>query len=111
MADSLGHSPHGRHLRSPEPMANADLRKAENDGRAQIGRVIQRIVKLRGWSLKEFSGAVGRDERQCARWMDGTERPQFDRVVAEKTLLRVLVIAFAELAGVDVETVIRVRQL
>lgn len=91
-------------------MLKADLRKAESlEWRVGVGRVIQRAMSLCGWSLKEFSGAVGRDERQCARWIDGTERPQFDTIFAVAALRRALVIAFAELAGEGVEVVTEIR--
>lgn len=91
-------------------MAKADLRKAETEGwRARIGSALRRALSLNGWSLKEFAGAVDRDPRQCARWLDGSERPQLDVVFAVEELRQPLVIALAELAGTDVVTTITVR--
>lgn len=94
-------------------MAKADLRKPEppDDWRLAVGAAIRRAMILRGWSLKEFAHAVDRDERQCARWMDGTERPQLDTLFAVATLRQPLVQAFGELAGADVHTTITMRRV
>ena len=100
------------------PMAKANLRKTAitaktTAGRLAIGRAIQRAMTLCGWSLKEFAAAVGRDPRQCARWMDGTERPQLDIVFAVPALHQPVIQAFAELAGagVEVTTQITLRRI
>jgi hypothetical protein len=91
-------------------MVKAQLRKPEIDQwRFAIGRAIERAMTLAGWSLKEFAAAVDRDERQCARWITGGERPQFDALFAVASLRQPLIQAFAELAGVDVEVTVRLR--
>jgi len=89
-------------------MAKADLRKAENN---DAGKAIERARQLRGWSLKEFSGAVNRGERQLARWIDGTEHPQLDTLFAAESFRQPLIVALAESAGVgvDVQTVVTIR--
>lgn len=86
-----------------------DLRKAEND--STVGRAIARAQSLRGWSLKEFSDAAQRNERQLARWMDGREHPQLDTLFAIESFREPLLVALAEMAGVGVvvETVVRFR--
>jgi hypothetical protein len=92
-------------------MAKADLRKAETDGwRQHVGAAIQRAVSLRGWTLKEFAAAVGRDERQCARWITGDERPQLDTLFAVDSFRQPLIVALAEAAGegVEIETTVRI---
>lgn len=97
----------------PSRMAKADLRKAEMDvWRVSIGRAVERARLLLGWSLKELAEAVGRDERQVARWIAGTERPQLDALFSVVTLRAALVQALAELAGngVEVTTHITVRR-
>jgi hypothetical protein len=92
-------------------MAKADLRKAEMENwRTRIGSALRRALSLNGWSLKEFAGAVDRDPRQCARWLDGSERPQLDVVFAVEELRYPLVQALGELAGADVVTTITVRR-
>lgn len=103
---------HSEERMSRPRMAKADLRKAEADAESRriFGRVILRLRQLSGLSLKEFAALVDRDPRQCARWEDGTERPQFDAIFAALTLRQPLVIAIAELAGVEVETNIRIRR-
>ncbi len=95
----------------PTP-AKASLRKAEPEGwRQAIGRAIERAMFLQGWSLKEFAAAVGRDERQCARWITGFERPQFDTLFAVEALRQPLVQAMAELVGAEVGVVITLRKV
>lgn len=94
-------------------MAKADLRKAEKgDWRISVGQAIQRAQSLCGWSLKEFADKVGRDQRQIARWITGNERPQFDALMAVEEFRQPLIVALAEMcgAGVEVETVVRVRR-
>jgi len=92
-------------------MVKADLRKAEPDGwREAIGRAIERAMFLQGWSLKQFAAAVGRDERQVARWITGAERPQLDTLFACEALRQPLVQALGELVGADVHTTITLRR-
>lgn len=93
-------------------MAKADLRKADEPSRKLVGSAIDRARQLRGWSLKQFADAVKKDERQVARWIDGSERAQLDAIIAVESMRQPLVIAFAEIAGagVDVVTEIRVRR-
>lgn len=86
-------------------MVKADLRKAETERfRVAIGGALRRMRLLRGWSLKELAGAVNRDERQVSRWEEGTERPQFDALIAVESLRQPLILAICELAG-DVVTI------
>lgn len=95
-------------------MAKADLRKADTDEwKPLIGGALQRAVSLCGWSLKEFAAAVGRDPRQCARWLDGSERPQLDVIFAVEKLRSSVIVALAELGGgeVVIETNIRIRRV
>lgn len=93
-------------------MAKADLRKAEpEDWKPVIGRAIERTRTLCGWSLKQFADAIGRDERQIARWIVGTERPQLDAIFAVQELRGPLVIALSELSDtVSVETTITIKK-
>lgn len=94
-------------------MAKADLRKAEITAwREHIGRAIERARTLRGWTLQELGREVKRDERQIARWIAGTERPQLDALFAVDSFRSPMVVALAELAGdnVEVTTQITVRR-
>lgn len=97
-------------LPTPERMAKADLRKAENN---DAGHAIARAQKLCGWSLKEFAGVAQRGERQLARWIDGSEHPQLDTLFAITAFRQPLIIALAEIAGigVDVSTTITLRRV
>ncbi len=124
MIPTVPESPASRHRPVPEirrpRMAKADVRKPDvDDWRGQIGRAVARAMALQGWSLKEFAGAVGRDERQCARWISGAERAQLDALFAVPALRVSLLQAFAELTkravadagyAVEIETTIRLRR-
>lgn len=116
MNPSLTEPDRARHLLSSETrprMAKADLRKSETEGwRVEIGRAIQRAMGLAGWNLEQFANAVGRDARQCSRWINGAERPQMDALFAVERLRPALVIALSELAGEDVtiNTVVTIRR-
>lgn len=106
-----------RHRLLPEMSGGplkADLRKAETaDWRGHVGGAIERMRLLCGLSLKELADRVGRDERQIARWIAGTERPQMDALFAVEALRQPIVVALAELAegdGIEIVTEIRVRR-
>lgn len=94
-------------------MARAALRKPEHESwRTQVGAAMARVQARSGLSLKEFAAAVGRDERQVARWFTGVESPQLAAIFAVATLRQLLIVALAELAGEGVETttVITIRK-
>lgn len=95
-------------------MAKAGLRKPETEcWRARIGAAIERVQRRSQWSLKEFAAALQRDERQVARWFNGTEHPQLSAIFAVPELRQLLIIALAELAGTGVEitTAITIREV
>jgi DNA-binding transcriptional regulator YiaG len=104
-----------RHLLSsemPDPqMAKANLRKTETrPWNERVGRAVERIRTLTGLSLKEFSAAIDREPRQVARWIDGTENPQFAAMFSVDAFRLHVVHAIAELAepdGVEIEYSIR----
>lgn len=93
-------------------MAKVDLRKAETHEatRKQIGDAIDRCRTLCRLSLKEFAQALDREERQVARWIAGTERPQLDAIFANTQLHLAFVQALAELANAEVVTTITIRR-
>lgn len=93
-------------------VASAHVRKADT-WKADAGRAVDRARKLLGWTLKEFAVAVDRDERQCARWFDGTDRPQLDAIFSVPELRRVFLVAMAQEAGddqIEVTTTITIRR-
>ena len=86
-------------------MAKADVNKVEDrDFRAEIGGVVQRAISLAGMTQKEAAAAMGRDSAQVARWIAGTERPQFDALMAVERLQEPTVIALAQVAGARTST-------
>lgn len=96
----------------PREAAKADLRKPEVDAfRVAIGRAVDRARLVCGWNLDEFAAAVGRDSRQVRRWIDGSERPQFDALFAVEALRAPLVVQLAGLSGdIEIVTELRVRR-
>lgn len=64
-----------------------------------------------GMTLKEFAAALGKNESQVRRQIEGKERPQIEAVFAVEKFQGPLVIALARLAsGTEVDTVIHVRR-
>lgn len=93
-------------------MAKADLRTAEINWRERLGWAVGRVQQLSGLSLKEFAEAVGRDERQVARWITADERAQWDAIARVESLRQLVVIAVAEAmgTGIEIDTVVRIRR-
>lgn len=115
MGSSVATARADRHRELPETadrMVRGSLRKPEMcEFREEIGRVVTRARALVGWSLKEFAGKVGRDERQVARWENGQERAQFDVLFAVAEFRGPLVQALAEATGAaEVRTEITIRR-
>ena len=89
----------------PVRMAKADIRKT--DCYAQLGGCLAEVQRVFGLSLKEFACELGKDERQIARQIDGTDRPQLEVVFAVERFRPALVIALARLAtGMTIDTVV-----
>lgn len=102
---TVASEPIARHREVPEirrTMLRADLRKADDvDFRGEIGACLQRAASLLGWSLKELSGKVKRDERQIARWLNGQERVQVDVVFECEELRQPFALQLSKLSGAD----------
>ena len=95
-----------RHRVLPETrpaMLKGTLRNPETDDlRADIGRCLQRAANGLDWSLKELAGALQRDERQVARWLNGQERVQVDVVFAVEALRQPFALQMSKLAGATI---------
>jgi hypothetical protein len=93
-------------------MAKASIRKADTKALYRsLGGAMEEVMRAFGLTLKEFAFQVGKDERQIARQIDGTDRPQIEAVFAVERFRGAMVIALARLAAdVDVVTEIRVRR-
>ena len=89
-----------------------EVRKAEIERQWRAwGGCLDEVRGVFRLTLLEFAAAVGKDERQVARWIAGTERPQIETVFAVEKFQGPLVIALARLAsGVEVDTVIHIRR-
>lgn len=93
--------------RSTRPrMAKAGLRKTDAHVYwVVLGRAVERTRTLSQLSLKEFAAALDRDERQIARWIEGTEQTQVAVIFAVALFRAPFVIALAEEVGDGVEVV------
>ena len=80
-------------------MLKADVRTPDIDWMVVIGAAIQAAVKETRWSNQEAAGKVKVDDAEFGKWLNGTRRPQFDRLFAVPELRRPLVIAMARIAG------------
>lgn len=83
-------------------MAKAELRFPEiREFRSEIGQCVDRARRTLGWNLDEFAQRCGtdRDPRQVARWCAGTERPQFDVLLAIDEYGEELLIELARMRG------------
>jgi DNA-binding transcriptional regulator YiaG len=95
-------------------MIKADIRKPEMEPyRQMLGAAIKRARLRSELSLKELAALLSCDERQVARWEDGSERAHWDRLFAIQGYRQQLIVAVAELGGdaVEIETVVRVRKV
>lgn len=69
-------------------MAKVDLRSPD-DWRSMQGAAIAEAIRSVGWSYKEAAAAIGlRNQAQLARWIHGTENPQFSSVVERRRAAR-----------------------
>lgn len=84
-------------------MAKADVRKPDIernvDWNAQIGRAIQRAVLMVFESNKEAAATLKVDDAEFGKWLNGTRRPQLDRLLAHADLQEPLVMQLAKLVG------------
>lgn len=117
MANTMPDSTGARHHVLPDigrpTMAKANVRTPDVvDWMVAIGAAIQQAVKDAKYSNKEAAAKVGVDDAEFGKWVNGTRRPQFDRLFALPELRRPLVIAIALLAGegVEVETTVTIRR-
>lgn len=100
----------------PRKQAKAALRgvrKAEIERQwVKWGGCIGEVQGMFRLTLQEFAAALGdKDERQVARWIAGTERPQIEAVLAKARFAGPMLIALARVEqGVEVDTVIHVRR-
>jgi hypothetical protein len=92
-------------------MAKADLRIPENARKqADIGGCLDFARRYVGWTLEQLAAELDRDPRQIRRWIANEENTQMAVVWAVVVLRGPFVIALAQLAECDVDTVIRIRR-
>lgn len=91
-------------------MAKALLKAEIPPWRKVLGGAVKRARARKDWSLKQLAGSLDRDERQVARWEDGSERAHWDALFALDEFRIELLIALAEVCGtaVEIETTVRI---
>lgn len=92
--------------------AKADVRKPDvqetPDYMRLVGSVVEIAVSTVGWTHKEAAGKVGVDDAEFGKWINGTRRPQFDKLSALEALRWPMVMAWARVLGVaEVEETIK----
>ncbi len=90
-------------------MAKAHVRSPDIDWMKGLGAAIQSAVHAACWSNKEAAAKCRVDDAEFGKWLSGTRRPQFDRLLAVPELRQPLVIALALLVGDGVEVVTEIR--
>lgn len=93
-------------------MAKTLIRKAEKNLLwVKDGAAMREVQNFSGLTLKEFAAALGKDERQIERQMQGLERPQTEVVRANERFEGPMVIAMARrTSGMEVDTVVHIRR-
>lgn len=106
-----GHRPLPEKTQSVAKVTLPSLRKPEieDEWLVLVGEAVERIRLQAGLSLKEFAAALKKDERQVARWENGTEHAQFGVIFAVEDFRAYAVIALAEIAKDNVELITEIR--
>lgn len=88
------------------------IRSADTDAYYEaLGQCMAEVMRVLDLSLEEFAYAVGKDERQIARQLKGTDRPQIEVVFAVVRFRAPMVIALAQMsAGVETVTTISFKR-
>jgi hypothetical protein len=103
------------HLPSSEKgarTAKPHLPKAEKNAVwVKHGAAMKEVQHTLQMTLEELAYALKKDVRQVGRWMEGTERPQIELMLANERFEGAMVIAIARrTTGVDVDTVVHIRR-
>ncbi len=84
---------------------------AEADLKRLIGGAIERAIVLARLSKQDVAYQMGyADQSALARWISGAETAQLPKLFKIVALQQTLVVALAEIADCDVQTVITVRK-
>lgn len=112
MPKSVSSSTTARHLDRFEDLRATDtklLKKVEL-WRVDVGKAVGRAIELAGLTQKETWVLLGHNgAAMLSRWIDGSERPQFDALFAVPVLRQPLVQALAELAQAEIEITVKLK--
>jgi hypothetical protein len=126
MAETMRDRVDARLPERAEKVAKANLRKAEAPANPEVARravqvarravlgavLFDALVIMRKTRLKEQAAFLGRDERQVARWFNGTEAAPWEELLTIRDLQFPLMQALLEACQrdlVEIDTVIRRR--
>ena len=107
MGQSIAGSPDRRHPVLPDigrpHMAKASVREPDTTLMELLGAAIQRAI-LEVWETNKLAAAdLQVDDAEFGKWMNGTRRPQFDKLFAVEALREPLIVAMADMiAGAKV---------
>lgn len=92
--------------------SETDRKPLADDLKRAIGQAIERAILIAGLTKQDVAFRMGyQDQSALARWISGTETPQFAKLFIIVELRGPMVIALAELSQtVEVETTIRIRR-
>jgi len=85
-------------------MAKADVQLPDIDWNGVISSAIRRAVKDVWEDHKVAAGEIGVDASEFGKWLNGTRRPQLDKLWSIARLRQPLCVRFAQLAGAEIHT-------
>ncbi len=97
-----------RHLNSLDMgkarMAKADVKIPDIDWNAVVSKAITRAVRDVWDNDKEAAGEIGVDAGEFCKWLNGSRRPQLDKLWAIERLRQPLCVRLSQLAGAAIQT-------
>lgn len=94
-------------------MAKADVRSADIDWNRLIAQAIRRAVLMAFESHKEAIAAIEEatgsplDDAEFGKWLNGSRRPQLDKLLAVEALRDPIVVQIGKLVGYEPVTTLR----
>lgn len=77
---------------------------------AVIAACLDEVRRDAGLNVDEFAGLLDRDARQVGKWLNATERPQFETVFAIERFQQPLLLALARrVPSIQITTQLTVR--
>jgi len=100
-------------VRTPDTAEVAIVRSPDTSvWLVKIGQALSAAIAAARWSHKEASGELVVDDAELGKWLSGARRAHLDRLLANDTLRRHVLLELMKLdeGAIEVVTEIRVRQ-